>query len=128
MRFIILGVLALSLSACATGYKKMGTSNTVVGYDETPISKGKYRVTYRGNTNQSPSEIYALFLRRSAELAQAESAPYFVVSEGQAINDPMWTAMGTVHLPSYVGNVTMSHKEDAGAVKASDILSRYANK
>ena len=125
MRFIILGLLVLSISACATGYKRMGDGGTVMGYDETPLSKGQYRVTYRGQQGQSPTEVYSLFLRRAAELAKKDGAPFFKVTEGQQSNEITNTFAGMTMFPHYSGNVILLQKEETGAVNATEVLSRY---
>lgn len=122
MRFT-LGLLMLALvTGCATGYKRIGDQGTVVGYDETLVKPGQYRVTYQGAQGQSNLEIYSLFLRRASELANQEDAPHFKVVEGTQSNQMVNTMMGLQPMPNYTGTVILLQKPEEGSLDTQETI------
>ncbi len=77
--FLILNLVMLS--ACATGYHKMGITG---GYSDMQLSKNMYRVIFRGNGYTQEEEVTANFYRRCAELTKENGYEYFVITTNQA--------------------------------------------
>jgi len=74
------GAAGLILAACATPTPyKAADGNRDFGYSETRIETGKYRVTFRGNTNTDLSTVENYILLRAAELAVADGFGHFMI-------------------------------------------------
>lgn len=124
------GVLlcALLLGGCATGY---GKSTIFGGYWSKDGPGELVEVGFNGNgyTDSGKVELYLLY--RSAELAKARNKAYFSIYRSifEAIVDrPVDEATANVLGGKPFGKVYMLTQDGpvAGAMKADDILARYA--
>lgn len=99
-RPIILTVLVLALSACATAPTvfQPAAGPKGVGFSEYPIEKGRYRITFRGGPGAPAQQVSDYALLRAAELALAEGYDWFQVvdrSMGQVGSGGSRLSIGT---------------------------------
>jgi hypothetical protein len=66
--------------ACASGYHRVGALGD--GYSEEKLASDRWLVTYATGGFARPERIAKFLLRRSAEIAEANSARYFAVLSG----------------------------------------------
>ena len=93
-------VLLFGAMACASGYHRVGALGD--GYSEQQLAPDRWLVTYATGGFAKPDRIAKFLLRRSAEIAEANEARYFVVlsgakgdfhptgSQGNLIENPSW--------------------------------------
>lgn len=77
---------AFALAACATPtpYQPSKGGVSSFGYQDTKIETGKYRVSFRGNTNTDRATVENYILLRAAELTLAEGLGHFtILDEGE---------------------------------------------
>jgi hypothetical protein len=77
MKHILMGIAALGLTACATGYKPQGFSG---GFSEIPLAADAYQISVKGNGFTSESRVKEMGLLRSAELAKQNGYSYFILT------------------------------------------------
>jgi hypothetical protein len=128
MRLILFISFAVLMSGCATmnDYKKVGTGGTLGGYDEVEIKPGVYKVTFQGQGDGTNDvNVYSSFLRRSADLARQNKAPYFKVTEGLAGSIHRGMGFASVSIPNYTGLVTFLQTKEPDSFSADEILAKY---
>src|SRR3989338_6867142 len=80
MRMLILVLVALISSGCATSYHKAGFTG---GYKDQQLQADEFQVSFAGNAKLSQAKARQYALRRAAELTVEQGFDYFVVtSEG----------------------------------------------
>lgn len=90
-------VLALSLSACATGPSAYGPSNSgsSLGFKNTQIEQDRFRISYTGRSSEEAQD-YALL--RAAQIALAEGYSHFKIINGHMSDNgptsPISTSIG----------------------------------
>ena len=104
MRAILLLLVSITISGCATPYQKVGANGVHrTGYSEMKVADNKYRVSYIEIT---PDKAYKGFMRRAAEIAKEQGQETFTVRDittGKDANGP-----GT--LDQYAGVVILGDK------------------
>lgn len=78
MRVLLLVVLALTLSGCATPYQKNGLTG---GYSDVQLGENIFQVSFRGNGKTSFERANDFILLRSAEVAIENGFEYFVIAD-----------------------------------------------
>lgn len=112
--FVLAGCGALDEEYYAAGYTPL-TQNGVYGYSNSPRTKNTFDVSFRGSPANSSDSIRDFVLLRSAEVAQANGFPYFLILDRQTIGD--------YGLEVQVIGYTEEDRPD-NALKASDTISR----
>ena len=81
MRNLTIGILCVTLSACATAYKPDGLSG---GFSETQIDTNVWRITFTGNgyTKRHRAEDFALL--RSADLTLKNGHSNFILADSNS--------------------------------------------
>jgi hypothetical protein len=87
--FAILLAVSASLAGCSTGYHARGFAGGLMGlsggYEEFPMSRNVYRITFKGNGYTSKSRAQALALLRAADLTLENGFTHFILlSESDA--------------------------------------------
>jgi hypothetical protein len=81
-QMLLLALAAISLSACETPtVYGPAASATGVGYSETPIEQGRWRVTFRGGSGADAARVGDLLLLRAADLTLAHGYDWFRVTD-----------------------------------------------
>ncbi|HEX7647532.1 MAG TPA: hypothetical protein VF450_09000 [Noviherbaspirillum sp.] len=83
MRSILIAVLALLLTACATPYQPFELFGRG-GYSDKKISENVYQVAYYGNGATNMGTLNSLLMYRTAEITLDHGFDYFEVLNGQA--------------------------------------------
>ena len=80
MKHLFLASALLLVAACVAGPTpyQPATSATALGYTDTPIEEGRYRVVYRG---RDITETRTLALRRAADLTVLKGGTWFTVTD-----------------------------------------------
>lgn len=81
--FLLVAVMSLGLTACATGYKQSGFLTGDYGYIDKELSQKQVRITYTGNTGMKTKDSYHYAMRRAAELTKKRGFRYFEVLSNQ---------------------------------------------
>ena len=76
MRVVVLLVLAIVISGCASGYHPETWTG---GYSDTQIAADKFRVSFQGNAGTKPGRVLDLAMLRCAERTLENGHRYFVV-------------------------------------------------
>ncbi len=120
MKNVILLLFIFMVVSCGSVQygKASGTSAHDTGYSDYKLKKNMYRVKFQGNGNNSPDNVYMLFLRRSAELGREIGYKYFIVSDDNAgaVDN------GPVSWPYHQGNILYSNVETEESFIIEDIL------
>lgn len=81
--FRVFGALAIAaaLAACSTAPTIYGPAATTdaTGFREQRIETDRYRVSFRANADLKGPQVEDLAIRRAAEIAQSNGAPWFQV-------------------------------------------------
>jgi len=130
-------VLAAFLAtACATGpLYQPRTPGSTVGYADLQLSQNRYRVTFSGGYDSTPSDVEMFVLRRAAEVTLQNGYTHFVIqtSETHRVTDNLSSpyAYGPVYYPYWGDNWTAqrysSYAEilllkDAEAANTADVI------
>lgn len=78
LRVLLLVLLVLSLSACATPYQEKGNLG---GYSETRLSENVFRVNFEGNVLIDRATVSDYALLRAAETVLEHGYSYFLVMD-----------------------------------------------
>jgi hypothetical protein len=90
MRSLVVSVLILLLTGCATPYQKSGRTG---GYSETQLNENTFRVYFRGNAKTTPERAEDFALLRSAELSEEHGFPYFIIVDSKEdVDNSTYTA------------------------------------
>lgn len=81
MRSLLILVLPIILSACATTYQPQGLSG---GFSETQLDTNVFKVSFRGNGYTHAERAEDLALLRSAELTLKNGFTHFAVIDSQS--------------------------------------------
>jgi hypothetical protein len=89
-RLILLGLVALSLTGCATAYGPVGITG---GYRSDTLAEDRYRVQFLGNgfSDSETAEDYALL--RGAELCQTAGYGYMRVTSKHLLTTEMYMSV-----------------------------------
>lgn len=112
--FVLAGCGALDEEYYAVGYIPLA-QNGVYGYSNSPRTKNTFDVSFRGSPANSRDSIRDFVLLRSAEVAQSNGFPYFLILDRQRISDD--------GLEVQVIGYTEEDRPD-NALKTSDTISR----
>jgi len=112
MKFIIAGVAAIMLAACATtGPGAYGPADAKgFGYADTRIESDRYRVVYRGSGGMRPELVEDFALRRAAELTLDEGYDWFRVVSRDIAHDQR----GGVSVGAGVGGGSFGRRSGVG--------------
>jgi len=82
-KLLLLSLACFCLAACETTPTVYGAyrPDTHVGYVETPIEPGRWRITFHGGPGASPERVGDLALRRAAELTLQQGYDWFRVTD-----------------------------------------------
>lgn len=80
MKTMLLTLLSIFLSACATAYQPQSFSG---GFSETQLAEDAFQVTFKGNGYTAEDRASDFTLLRSAELALENGYQYFVIVDAQ---------------------------------------------
>ncbi|NNP70926.1 hypothetical protein [Acinetobacter sp. Ac_5812] len=80
MRKVFLILSVFLLTACATGYKNSGFGG---GFEDTELSPGYFRITFKGNGVTSSERVSDLALLRASDLMQSKGCKSFQVLNGK---------------------------------------------
>ncbi|HEY2660788.1 MAG TPA: hypothetical protein VGI79_13790 [Caulobacteraceae bacterium] len=82
-KLLLLAIVALSLAACETTPTVYGPAAGPlgVGYSESPIEQGRWRVTFRGGPGADARRVGDLTLLRAADLTLREGYDWFRVTD-----------------------------------------------
>lgn len=82
-RLILPALAALSLSACATAptHFQPAAGRDAVGFSETRIEPGRYRVTFQGGPGAPAAQVEDYALLRAADLALADGYDWFRITD-----------------------------------------------
>jgi hypothetical protein len=75
-----LALLALSLTACATGYHSVGSFG---GYQDLKVDKNAWTVSFSGNGYTSDERANDFTLLRCAEVTLANGFNFFIITEAR---------------------------------------------
>ena len=103
-RLLVLGAVAVALTACATPYVQQGL---IGGFDAKDLGQDVYRVRFAGNSYTSRETVQTYWLYRSAELAVENGFTGFEIlsdmsfaMRGPGLDDGPWQAFG-YKVPAY---------------------------
>jgi hypothetical protein len=81
-RLILLSLAAIGLTACQTPtVYGPAASASAVGYSETAIEQGRWRVTFHGGSGADAARVGDLALLRAADLTLAQGYDWFRVTD-----------------------------------------------
>jgi hypothetical protein len=80
---VVVVLLALFLSACATPYQEMDFAG---GYSETQLSENTFNVRFQGNGFTTAERVSDLALLRCAEVCMEHGFGFFVITERQSFD------------------------------------------
>lgn len=83
-KILVVVVVSLLLTACATSYHSMGFSG---GFDEFKLSHNSYMIRFSGNAFTSRERVYKYALRRAAEITKKNGYKFFKVTKASSITD-----------------------------------------
>ncbi|NDY58395.1 hypothetical protein G3N56_16800 [Desulfovibrio sulfodismutans] len=82
-KYLLLSLLFLFLTGCATPYKSEGILG---GFSETQLSENVFKVSFRGNEYTSMERAQDFVLFRCAELSRQNGYDYFVIVDEKSYN------------------------------------------
>ena len=128
MRLIVLLFAGLLVSGCAStrGYQKAGADGIWrTGYSDTKVNETTYRVSYLDDGND---KVYQGFMRRAAEIASSNQAPFFCVKDSRAGNEgksfSFWSGGvgSSSSLQTYDGIVVLEKTAKPDCYKTDEVL------
>jgi len=99
-KLLLLCLLSMILSSCATSYEKFGATpyqkydDQLGGYTDLIIQDNIFKVTFEGNGFSNRDEVANFALLRAAEVAMENGYNYFVITEGGVRMDSMTVSTG----------------------------------
>lgn len=117
MKKMLIIVMALLISACATSYKTDGFTG---GYSETRLDENVFTVSFKGNARTSKERAADFTLMRSAELTLENGYNYFVIIDRQS-----YTKIST-HVSPVTSNTTTTANTTGSAYGSGNYVSGNA--
>lgn len=117
MKLIFLLSLFIFTSCGALQYQPKDNFNGGGGYSEEKLTSNRYIVTFQGNGHNTPAQVYKYFLRRSAEIAKANSYEYFRVVK----DSPGTMNNGSASWPNHTGEILLT-KDSKSSYAIAEIL------
>lgn len=99
MRTAMALLAAAALAGCATAYQPVGLMG---GYGDTRLAENVWEVSFSGNARTRPERAADFALLRSAEVAQENGYPYFVIVASQ--NEARRTLVTTPSTTTFSAN------------------------